>query len=155
MVNLCTRRWGLVVSITRFIHFGKPSAELVKAFDGAASINAALLHATRNGAASSDIFAAAKQAYGAAGDAAEIERHHQGGACGYAERDWVVTPAGKEHVVAPQAFAYNPSMRGAKAEDTVVLSDGKIEVLTETPNLPVIDTEIEGVHYRSAGLLVR
>jgi antitoxin VapB len=155
MVNLCARRWGLVVSITRFVHYGKMPAELSTAFDAVAKVNAELLHATRDGAVSSDIFAATKRAYAAVGAAEEIERHHQGGACGYAERDWVVTPQGTEHVVTPQAFAYNPSLRGAKAEDTVVLVNGAMEVLTATPGLPVVNTEISGVTYRSAGVLVR
>jgi antitoxin VapB len=155
MLNLCARRWGLVVSITRFVHFGKPDAELLKAFEAAGRIHAAMLHATKDGAVSSEIFAATQRAYAEAGAAEEIEQHHQGGACGYAERDWLIKPGGGERVTAPQAFAYNPSLRGAKAEDTVVLADGKIEVVTATPGLPVLEAVMDGVSYRSAGLLVQ
>jgi antitoxin VapB len=155
MLNLCARRSGLVVSITRFVHFGAVPAELPAAFEAAAQINAALQHATRNGALSAEIFAAAERAYATVGAADEIEKHHQGGPCGYAERDWVITPHGTERVTAPQAFAYNPSLRGAKAEDTVLLADNKIEVLTATPELPTIEATVEGVTYRSAGVLVR
>jgi antitoxin VapB len=155
MVNLCARRWGLVVSITRFVYFGALPAELEAAFEAAAQIQTEILHATRDGAASSKIFAAARRAYASVGAAEEIERHHQGGPCGYAERDWLITPQGTERVMAPQAFAYNPSLHGAKVEDTVLLVNGAIEVLTETPGLPVIETAIEGVTYRSAGVLVR
>lgn len=155
MVNLCARRGGLVVSITRFVHFGPPPAELASALEAAARIHAQMLHATRNGAASSEIFAATERAYASVGAAEEIQRHHQGGPCGYAERDWVITPHGTERVVAPQAFAYNPSLRGAKAEDTVLLANGGIEVLTQTPTLPKIETVLDGVSYHSAGILVR
>lgn len=155
MLNLCARRWGLVVSITRFVHFGAPPAELTAAFEAVAQIHAQMLHATRDGAASSEIFAETERAYASVGAAEEIERHHQGGACGYAERDWVITPRGTERVVAPQAFGYNPSLRGAKAEDTVVVGGGRIEILTETPALPKIETVLDGVSYHSAGILVR
>jgi antitoxin VapB len=155
MVNLCARRWGLVISITRFIHFGALPVELAAAFEAVAQINATLLHATKDGAVSSEIYVAAQRAYAATGASDEIGRHHQGGPCGYAERDWLITPHGAERVAAPQAFAYNPSLRGAKAEDTVVAADGKIEVLTETPSLPVLETVIDGVSYRSAAVLVR
>jgi len=155
MVNLCARRWGLVVSITRFVHFGALPAELATAFEAAARIHAEMLHATREGAGSGDIYAAARRAYAAAGAADEIERHHQGGACGYAERDWLIRPHGAERVTTPQAFAYNPSLRGAKVEDTVVLAGGAVEIFTETPELPAIETAVEGVTYRSAGVLVR
>ncbi|HLI76392.1 MAG TPA: hypothetical protein VKV02_05545, partial [Acidobacteriaceae bacterium] len=123
--------------------------------EAAAQIHGALLQATKDGAVSSEIFAAAKRAYADAGAPEEIEKHHQGGTCGYAERDWVIKPQGTERVTAPQAFAYNPSLRGAKAEDTVVLVDGKTEVITATPDLPVLECSIDGVSYRSAGLLVR
>lgn len=155
MLNLCARRSGLVVSITRFVHFGQPPSELADAFNVAAQIHSEILDATRAGAVSSEIFAAARRAYATAGAADEIERHHQGGPCGYAERDWVITPQGNERVVLPQAFAYNPSLRGAKVEDTVVIENGSIEVLTGTPELPLIESTVKGVPYSSAGVLVR
>jgi Xaa-Pro dipeptidase len=47
--------------------------------------------------------------------------------------------AGTEVVVNNQAFAWNPSIRGGKVEDTVILHDGVIENLTATPELPVLD----------------
>ena len=47
----------------------------------------------------------------------------------------MATPEGKEIVVNNQAFAWNPSIRGGKAEDTVILRDGNIEWLTATPEL--------------------
>lgn len=155
MLNVCARRQGLVVSITRFVHFGAMPEELAAAFEAAGQIHAEILHATREGAVSGEIFGAARRAYAAAGAADEIELHHQGGPCGYTERDWVITPCGVERVTAPQAFAYNPSLRGAKAEDTVVLADGKIEVLTATPELPVIEATVDKVSYQSAGVLIR
>jgi Xaa-Pro dipeptidase len=155
MLNLCARRWGLVVSITRFVHFGQPPSELADAFKAAAQIHAEILHATREQAVSSEIFAAARRAYASVGAADEIEKHHQGGPCGYAERDWVITPSGNERVVLPQAFAYNPSLPGAKVEDTVVIENGSIEVLTRTPELPLIESTVKGVTYSSADLLVR
>jgi antitoxin VapB len=155
MINLCARKWGLVVSITRFVHFGPIPEDLAASFIAAARIHSELLHATRAGATSAQLFAVAKQAYASVGAAEEIELHHQGGPCGYTERDWLITPAGKDIVTDPQAFAYNPSLRGAKVEDTTLLNESSIEVLTETPSLPVIETTLDGVTYRSAGVLQR
>jgi antitoxin VapB len=129
--------------------------ELATSFNHAAHVNSALLHATRPGATSAAIYAAAKHAYAAAGAAEDIELHHQGGPCGYVERDWVVTPSGEQKVSLPQAFAYNPSLRGAKIEDTVLVTNDAAEVLTPTPSLPVIETTIDQVTYRSAGVLIR
>jgi Xaa-Pro dipeptidase len=155
MLNLCSRKWGLAISITRFLHFGELPAELAARFEASAQVNAALLDATRVGATSGELFEAAIKAYAAQGFVGEEQLHHQGGATGYGEREWIATPDGAETVVNSQAYAWNPSIRGAKAEDTVVLRDGKIEWLTATPSLPVIEAVVNGTKYIAAGVLVR
>ena len=155
MLNLCSRKWGLAISITRFVHFGDMPGELEARFKSSAQVNAALLHATRVGATSADLFHVARTAYSAEGFPGEERFHHQGGSTGYGEREWVATPAGTEVVVDNQAFAWNPSIRGGKAEDTVILRGGKIEWLTATPELPVIEASVDGAAYSSAGVLVK
>ncbi len=155
MLNLCSRKWGLAISITRFVHFGALPAELDARFKSSAQVNAALLDATRVGATSAELFRVAQAAYAAEGFPGEERFHHQGGPTGYGEREWVATPEGKETVVNNQAFAWNPSIRGGKAEDTVLLRDGKIEWLTATPELPVIDATVNGMVYPAAGVLVK
>jgi Xaa-Pro dipeptidase len=155
MLNLCARKWGLAISITRFVHFGELPAELAARFKAAAQVNAALLDASRAGATSSELFRVAQTAYSTEGFPGEERFHHQGGPTGYAEREWVATPTGTEVVANNQAFAWNPSIRGGKAEDTVILRDGKIEWLTATPELPVIQATVNGTVYPSAGVLVK
>jgi Xaa-Pro dipeptidase len=154
MINLCARRWGLVISITRFVHFGAMPTALAANFEKSARINAVLLHATREGATSAELYAVAAKGYADAGVPDEIAKHHQGGPCGYQERDWVATPHGTERVAAVQGFAWNPSLQGAKAEDTALLRDGEIEIVTATPELPVIESILDGKVYRSAGVLL-
>lgn len=155
MLNLCSRKWGLAISITRFVHFGDLPAELGARFKSAAQVNAKLLDATRVGATSAELFHVAQAAYAAEGFPGEERFHHQGGSTGYGEREWVATPDGKETVVDNQAFAWNPSIRGGKAEDTVILRKGKIEWLTATPELPVIHVEVNGKDYPAAGVFLR
>jgi Xaa-Pro dipeptidase len=155
MLNLCSRKWGLAISITRFVHFGEMPAELAARFKSASEVNAALLHATRVGTTSAELFRVAQAAYTAEGFPGEERFHHQGGPTGYGEREWVATPEGEETVVDNQAFAWNPSIRGGKSEDTVILHKGKIEWLTATPELPVINAEFNGKIYPAAGVLVK
>jgi antitoxin VapB len=155
MVNLCARKWGLVISMTRFVHFGPMPQGLVDGFEAAAKVNGALLHATRAGATAQHLYAVAKDAYAAAGFPGAEEFHHQGGATGYGEREWVATPMGAEIVLDRQAFAWNPSCEGGKVEDTVLLRDGAIELLTETTEFPSVETVVGGQSYRSAGVLLR
>ena len=155
MLNLCSRKWGLAISITRFVHFGPLPAELEARFKSAAQVNAALLEATKVGATSAELFRVAQDAYAAEGFPGEERFHHQGGPTGYGEREWVATPEGTQTVVNNQAFAWNPSIRGGKAEDTVILRDGMIEWLTATPELPVINATVKGKVYPAAGVLVK
>jgi len=155
MLNLCSRKWGLAISITRFIHFGALPAELGARFESSARVNAALLNASRVGATSAELFKVAQAAYTAEGFPGEERFHHQGGPTGYGEREWVATPTGTEVVVNNQAFAWNPSIRGGKVEDTVILRDGVIENLTATPELPALSAAVEGSSYVASGVLVK
>ena len=154
MLNLCARKWGLTVSITRFAHFGPVPADLQAKFHAAAQVNAALLDASRVGVTSAQLFKAAAGAYAHEGYAGDEQMHHQGGPTGYAEREWVATPQGTQQVVNNQAFAWNPSVRGGKVEDTVILRDGKIELLTPTPELPPLESTANGNNYPATGVLV-
>jgi len=154
MLNLCARKWGLTVSITRFAHFGPLPAELEARFHAAAQVNAALLDATRVGATSAELFRSAAEAYARAGYPGDEQAHHQGGATGYWEREWVATPDGTEQVLNDQAFAWNPSIRGGKVEDTVLLSNGEIESLTPTPELPTLASTANGNSYPATGVLI-
>lgn len=153
MVGCCARRWGLTVSLTRFVHFGPMPVELEDKFAAAVHVNAHLLEATRTGVSSNELFRIAKEAYAAAGYAGEETMHHQGGATGYAEREWFARPGGTECVLGQQAFAWNPNLQGAKVEDTIILQHGLVESLTGTPELPVVTTSLNGIEYRSAGVL--
>jgi antitoxin VapB len=148
MLNLCARKWGLTVSITRFAHFGAVPADLQAKFDASAAVNDALLDASRVGATSAALFKTAADEYARLGYAGDEQLHHQGGPTGYGEREWVATPEGTETVVNNQAFAWNPSIRGGKVEDTFVLRDGAMELLTPTPELPGLKAK-----YPAAGVL--
>ena len=154
MLNFCARRWGLSVSMTRFVHFGLMPTVLKDGFLAVAQVNARLLAATQQGINSDELFTVAEEAYSAVGYAGEEKQHHQGGATGYLEREWIARPGGSERVATQQAFAWNPNLPGAKVEDTFLLRDGSLETLTRTPELPVISTRLQGGDYQSAGVLI-
>ena len=56
--------------------------------------------------------------------------HHQGGITGYASREVVATPETRQRIETGQAFAWNPSLPGAKAEETFVLTVNGPETIT-------------------------
>ena len=143
MLVLCGRKWGLVSSITRLIHFGKPPTELKEKILATAQVNAALIDATRPGKTLGEIFEHGRLAYASQRFPNEWQHHHQGGAAGYEPREFLGLPDSSDIVAEGQTYAWNPSICGAKLEDTILVEESGIEIVTLTPNLPAIT--IKGV----------
>jgi antitoxin VapB len=137
MLALCAERDGVIVSLSRIVTAGAPP-DLAPRTRAAASVFGQLLDATRPGAKASDLYHVAAEAYRAAGFPGEELKHHQGGAIGYRAREWVAHPRSTEIVQARQAFAWNPTITGTKVEDTALVIDDRLEIVTSTPDWPVI-----------------
>lgn len=140
LVGLCAERDGLVVALSRVVSAGPVDSSWATRTHAAADVFAQLLSATREGATGARLFAAARDAYARGGFPGEEERHHQGGAIGYRPRDWIAHPASDEIVTTPQAFAWNPSVTGTKVEDTAIVSERGVELISSSPGWPSIET---------------
>ncbi len=134
VVSICAQRHGLVVCLTRLLHFGKLSADLRRRHEAVCRIDSVLQAATRPGARWCEILAGGIAAYRETGFADEWKRHHQGGPMGYEPRDFKATLDETRAVVKSQAVGWNPSIAGTKSEDTI-LSTG--EVVTVTREWPM------------------
>ena len=137
MAVICAQRSGLIVAMTRLVHFGPLPGDLRRKHDAVCRVDEALHAATQPDAAWCDILAEGIRVYRETGYADEWQKHHQGGPMGYEPRDFVVTPDETRRVVVNQAVAWNPSITGTKSEDTL-LSTG--EVLTVTSDWPMNGT---------------
>jgi Xaa-Pro aminopeptidase len=149
------RREGLNLSATRLVHFGPVPAELRERHAACARVDAAFLSATRPGATLSEVFHAGQAAYEAEGYPGEWQHHHQGGPTGYAGRDLKGTPTASATVLLHQAYAWNPSITGTKSEDTVLVTEAGLEVLSATPDLPTLTATAAGVTYQRPAILER
>jgi antitoxin VapB len=136
MLVICGRRWGLVASATRLVHFGALPAELAHKQQACAYVDAVFNTGTTVGRRVADIFQEAANAYAQAGYPGEWQKHNQGGAAGYQSRDYDGTPTCAEVVHADQAFAWNPSITGVKSEDTMIVHTSNCEFLTVTGEWP-------------------
>lgn len=158
LVSVTAQRGGLYASCTRTVAFDPPDW-LRERFRAAARVEATALAATRAAAdpgrefgdqnrnrrgdeqsTAGDVFVAIQRAYDAVGWEGEWRNHHQGGAAGYAGREWIATPDADDPVTAPMAYAWNPTVQGAKSEDTVLIDDG-FETLTRTGDWPTLEVE--------------
>ena len=131
MVVVCGQRGGLIASLTRFIHFGVVAHDLLAKHEAVCRIEAALWEATVPGKVWKDVLKVGLDQYKKEGFAKEWELHHQGGPTGYAGRDFMVTPDEKRVVLDKQAVAWNPSITGAKSEDTILIDGDKRIVVTQ------------------------
>jgi len=142
MLILCGRRWGLVCSVTRLVHFGRLPDEVRRKAEAVAQIDAEFIAATRPGQKLSAIFQRATAAYAKAGFAEEWQLHHQGGPAAYEPREYFATPTSTETVLAGQAYAWNPSITGSKSEDTILVGENGNEVMTAMPAWPMLSVTL-------------
>lgn len=160
MVVGCFLREGLVVSMTRFKRVGDVNSAVPDAYRRICGVDAIMQEATEPGKTLGDVFAACQQAYEDLGfPANEWHNHHQGGATGYAGRTRKGAPGEAFRILDPvweervkditgravrfgTAFAWNPSAKGVKSEDTfLLLPDGRKQIITATSSLPQVDLE--------------
>lgn len=153
LIAVCAKREGLIANLSRIVCLGEIPGELERKTEAAAHVFAQMLDATRIGTSGAEIYKIASDAYAERGFADEINLHHQGGATGYKTREWVIHPTSSETVFSNQAFAWNPSITGTKAEETALVLDGEIEIITGTPGFPQISVEIDGKEFFSPGIL--
>ncbi len=155
MVVLCAEQCGLIANLTRLVHFGSLPESLKEKLQSVVKIDAGFILNTTVGTKVSEIFKNAVAMYAKEGYEDEWKLHHQGGATGYESRDYLVTPDLAKTVQDKQGFAWNPSIRGVKIEDTIIVSGDGFEIITEDPAWPMIATEYKGVKIKRPGIMER
>ena len=141
-------RDGLNAAVTRTVAFDGAPEWLAERYRDVSRVAATVAAATRRegeaGGTAGDVFEAVQAAYDDLGYDDEWENHHQGGALGYASREWVATPDHDARVHLPMAFGWNPTVEGAKTEDTILATEDGVEVLSTTGEFPTISAEAVG-----------
>lgn len=155
MLVTCAQHGGLIPCLTRFVAFTAPTDDQRSRQQAICNIDAAVNLATRPGRTLGEIFAGLQRAYADNGHDGQWKYHHQGGSTGYNGRDVVATPSTAVRVVENQAFAWNPSIVGAKSEDTVLVSTSGVQVLTApSENWPTLQGQAGKQTLRRADVLV-
>lgn len=148
LISVTVSRDGLYTSATRTVAFDPPNW-ISERTQAAMRVETTALAATQavgiNGGTADEVFDAIREAYDAVGWGDEWQNHHQGGAAGFAPREWVGTPNCNEPVFLPQGYAWNPTVQGTKSEDTYLVTATKIEMLSATGEWPT--TTVEAVGY--------
>lgn len=121
LLVMCGRRDGLVASVSRIVHFGPVPEEIQRAQDAVAHVDAAAISASRPGRTLGDVFGEIQRAYADAGFPDGWQGHHQGGVAAYEPREYLALPNNEDVLEPGMVCAWNPSLPGAKSEDSVIV----------------------------------
>jgi Xaa-Pro aminopeptidase len=140
MLGVCGRRHGLHANLTRFVSFGSLDAELADMQIRLLQVEAAYLDALWPGQVVGEAFRAGATTYRGVGfDPEEWRNDNQGGPCGYLRHDHLATAEDPTPVAVGQSFAWSPSTPSLRCEDTVLLTEVGLEVLTVDPRWPTVE----------------
>lgn len=140
-------RGGLHVAATRTASLARPEASLLDRHRAACETEARMIAATRPGSSYGQALQAGIDTYERLGYHDEWRQHYQGGPIGYGPREFGPTPLAHPNaftsyaVELHHACAWNPTVQGAKSEDTFMVEEQGNRVLTVSETWPTIDVE--------------
>jgi len=144
MAVVVARRAGLHVAATR-VCVRRGDDAIVTRMKELEPINDAVLAASLPGGTWGDALDALASGYRDAGEPDAWREHYQGGPIGFEQREFELAPTQRDSPFwslprsAHTAVAWNPSLRGgAKIEETYLIGDG-LELLSATPQWPLVD----------------
>lgn len=153
MVSVNARKWGLIVSLTRLVHFGKLPAELKDKYEANVYIDCTMMAHTRPGIPAREVLQKGMDAYKEKGYPEEWRLHHQGGSIGYTGRDYRTNFNTLDIIQENQAFTWNPSLTGTKSEDTILATSKGPEMITYPIIYPTLSMEIGGISFKRPAIL--
>lgn len=144
IISVVGRYKGLMSSVTRTVYFGNPTEDEVRRMKAVQYIDAYLIASTTKGESFSSLFNKVKGWYKESGFESEWQNHHQGGMTGYLPREELAMDTSSFVIDDCQAYAWNPSVPGAKSEDTTLIKDNETKILSLTGNFPTTEIVING-----------
>jgi len=152
-------RGGLNVAATRTASVGEPDPVLAERHAIAAEAEARAIEATRPGSTYGEALQAQIDCYEAHGYKDEWRNHTQGGPIGYGAREFGVAPLAApdrytgQVVEVGHAVAWNPTVQGAKSEDTFLVGDERNEMITNSDTWPTITVPVAEGSFERPGIL--
>ncbi|MBU4294150.1 MAG: aminopeptidase P family protein, partial [Actinobacteria bacterium] len=100
-----------------------------------------------------ELFEVGKKAYSTAGYPGEWENHIQGGIAGYKPLEFLVLPGSKVTVDNNNILGWNPTIKGAKAEDPTLVQNGEAIQFSIDKRWPYSEVEVEGKKFLRPDIL--
>ncbi len=153
MLSVNARKGGLIVCLTRFVHYGRLPETIRKQYEANVYVDCAFMANTRPGLPAKDVLQRGIDAYKEKGYPEEWKLHHQGGPIGYQPRDYRTHFGTPDVVQVNQPFCWNPSITGTKSEDTILATPHGPEMITRPILFPTITVEAGGVRFIRPAML--
>jgi len=153
LIGICARRNGLITSISRDVLIEADKAMMEK-HTKCAYVNAAFLDNLEIGSTLGQVYQKAVAVYAKEGYPGEEKFHHQGGLTGFIPRELKAMSESMHRIRENELYAFNPTLQGAKVEDTVLVTKEGIVNLTDTGNYTYVDIEINGKTYKTPTVYV-
>jgi len=153
MLSVNARKGGLVVCLTRFVHFGKLSETLRTQYEANVYVDCVFMANTRPGTPAREVLQKGVEAYREKGYPEEWRLHHQGGPIGYQPRDYRTHFKTPDVVAMNQPFCWNPSITGTKSEDTILATAQGPELITRPILFPKLSIEAGGITFVRPAIL--
>ena len=138
MVVICSLYKGVMIAASRIRYFRAETAQEKLQNQAVAKINADMIAASKLGTHSKDLWNNMLHSYKNHNFEQEYLNHHQGGAIGFESREWILRPNLNETLLENQLIAWNPTLIGSKSEETVLVTQGEIKMLTITGGYPTL-----------------
>jgi len=153
MVSVNARKWGLIVSLTRFVHFGELPEELRRKYEANVFVDCTMMAHSLPGIPVKEVLQKGIDAYKEKGFPEEWKFHHQGGSIGYTGRDYRVSFNTPDIIQENQAFTWNPSITGTKSEDTILATSKGPQMITHPILYPTLSLNVAGISFNRPAIL--
>jgi len=154
MVSCNGRYKGLITTTTRMVYFGDAPDALLEQFRVTAEIENRMIEATKPGVDDLVPHLVGKKAYEDFGYGEMYYKHHQGGAQGYYNRNYLVSEDTHRVTQVNQCYCYNPAIDGTKSEDAFIATETGPLMITKPVVFPTITSTVNDVTFVRPNMLV-
>ncbi|GAC1470593.1 MAG: M24 family metallopeptidase [Isosphaeraceae bacterium] len=154
-ITVTGRRYGLCATLSRAVSFGKPDPEFQARHGLAVMVDATCIYFSRPGEPVPEVFRRARRIYEKFSYPHEWSLDYLGFLVGYAPREAILLPSGKQVLEAETALCWSPSVGSSRSSDTIVIDARGFEVVTMAQDWPLIDVAVKGFPIQRPGVLER
>lgn len=137
--------YGLHISISRSVYFGKANVELQKKQEIVNFLEAKLCFNSLPGIMLKDLFEIAKNFYKELKYPDEWQNHTFGGIVGYRPREFLIDALNTVKINKNNIISWNPTISGAKAEDVILVEKNKVIQLTIDKRWPCSEYHVDNM----------